>query len=227
MQVFCDSLTLLPSPRHFLEVDNMHSGAINKFLEKITKCLAIFLENSLPRLDEGGWWQTTVIDVLSYQQQAIVQQHGKTSLSQLDLAALLRVLDKNWFRLSEQHPFLPEARHFAKEMQTIRNRWAHMGSEQMSPDDFYRDLDTMQRFAKSVGANDVLLQEIQDVKIKLNSPAPAVPALLVAPPLHVTSRLRIERSGIQSSRNGRSQVFAGQLRPHYGGQTGGRCVHGK
>lgn len=147
----------------------MDYWSINKFLEQITTCLTLFLERRLPLLDEAGWWQTTVIDILSYQQQAIVRQHGKTSLSQLDLAALLRILDKNWFRLSEHYSFAPEARHFTKEMQTIRNRWAHMGSERMAPDDFYRDLDTMRRFAKSLGANDILLQEIQEAKNELNT----------------------------------------------------------
>jgi len=42
---------------------------------------------------------------------------------------LLRVFDQNWYQISTMLPLPPDARHFVKEMQTTRNRWAHAGTE--------------------------------------------------------------------------------------------------
>ncbi len=56
--------------------------------------LATFLETYLPPLDED-WWKTYVEDRLSFQQQRAVRERELTSLDQLDLAALLRVMDQN------------------------------------------------------------------------------------------------------------------------------------
>jgi len=50
-----------------------------------------------------------------------LEQRNITLLSGLDLAGLLRVLDQNWYQISNSLDFTPEARYFVKEMQTIRN----------------------------------------------------------------------------------------------------------
>ena len=52
-------------------------------------------------------------------------------------------------------------------MQTIRNRWAHTSTEGISIDDTYRDLDTLQRFAVTIQADDELIQEIRKTKKSL------------------------------------------------------------
>ena len=52
-------------------------------------------------------------------------------------------------------------------MQTIRNRWAHKGSEAISEDDVYRDLDTLQRFLVMVNSNQSLIDEIMKKKQQL------------------------------------------------------------
>jgi len=59
-----------------------------------------------------------VLDKLSFQQKRRVEQKGIVSLSSLDLAALLRVLDQNWYKISMKMNLSSEARHFVKEMQT-------------------------------------------------------------------------------------------------------------
>ena len=62
-----------------------------------------------------------------------------------------------------------EARHFVKEMQTVRNRWAHADTAGFSADDVYRDLDTIQRFSTVVGADERLIKDLRKTKAALLS----------------------------------------------------------
>lgn len=140
--------------------------SIQSLLGEVAKCLALFLEKELPALFED-WWKQAVLDNLSFQQRRRLEQRGIGSLGALDLAALLRVLDQNWYQISNKLGLTSEARHFVKEMQTIRNRWAHATTEGFQVDDVYRDLDTLQRFATVIGANDGLIQEVRSSKTAL------------------------------------------------------------
>jgi ATP-dependent helicase HepA len=139
---------------------------ISGLLTKATKQLAFFLEGLLPTLFDN-WWNQAVISNLSFQQRRRMEQRNIGSLATLDLAALLRVLDKNWYQISSKLNLTSEARHFVKEMQTIRNRWAHAGTEGFPIEDVYRDLDTLQRFSTVIGADDILLQEVRATKTAL------------------------------------------------------------
>ena len=102
-------------------------GAIAKYLSDLTEELAGFLEGVLPPLFDD-WWNKAVLNALSYQQQRRLEQHNIESLYGLDLAGLLRVLDQNWYGISNSMDLAFEDRHFVKEMLTVRNRWAHARS---------------------------------------------------------------------------------------------------
>ncbi|MEK7718915.1 MAG: SNF2-related protein [Bacteroidota bacterium] len=139
---------------------------LNTLLQKVTVSLAAFLEKVLPTILED-WWKQAVLYHLSIQQQSRIKQRNINSLTALDLAALLRVIDQNWFQISNKLNLTSETRHFVKEMLTIRNRWAHTGTEGFPVDDIYRDLDTLQRFAATINADEHLLQEIRTTKTTL------------------------------------------------------------
>jgi ATP-dependent helicase HepA len=141
---------------------NIHAS-ISQLLSAAAGQLSTFLKKILPSLFED-WWQQAVVNNLSFQQKRQVGQHNIESLASLDLAALLRVLDQNWYQISNKLNLFPESRHFVKEMQTVRNRWAHVGTEGFPTEDVYRDLDTLQRFAVVIDANENLIQEIQATK---------------------------------------------------------------
>lgn len=141
-------------------------GSVAKHLNDIAGQLVIFLERVLPSLFED-WWNKAVIITLSFQQKRRVEQDHITSLSGLDLAGLLRVLDQNWYQISNSLNLTSEDRHFVKEMQTIRNHWAHMDTNGFPVDDIYRDLDTIQRFAIVIGADDALIQDVRKTKVSL------------------------------------------------------------
>ena len=142
--------------------------SISRLLGEAAKQLASFLETILPSLVED-WWKQAVVNNLSYQQQRRVEQHNIESLGSLDLAALIRVLDQNWYQISTKLNLTSESRHFVKEMQTIRNRWAHSGTDGFPVDDVYRDLDTLQRFAAVIDADEEFIKEIQAAKASLLS----------------------------------------------------------
>jgi len=140
--------------------------SISKLLSEATRHLALFLEKALPSLFDD-WWKQAVLNSLSFQQRRRMEQGNIGSLSALDIAALLRVLDQNWYQISTKLNLTSEARHFVKEMQTVRNRWAHAATEGFPLEDVYRDLDTLQRFSAVIGADDILLQEVRASKTAL------------------------------------------------------------
>ena len=93
-------------------------------LKEATRELCRFLEKVLAEVGGDDWWQRLVVGQLSFQQQRYVEQRDVKRLESLDLAALLRVLDRNWFEITRKVTQSPDARHYVKEMQTVRNRWA-------------------------------------------------------------------------------------------------------
>lgn len=137
-------------------------------LGEVTSVLAGFLSCVLPEVSEN-WWEDAVLKILSFQQRRRLEQHGIVTLASLDLAALLRVLDQNWYQLSTKVGMGTEARHFVKEMQTVRNRWAHAGPEGFPVEDVYRDIDTIQRFAVVINADLDLIDKIRECKTALIS----------------------------------------------------------
>lgn len=149
------------------QFNDQHTQAtISKLLGEVAKQLTLFLEKVLPTLF-ADWWKEAVLNGLSFQQRRRMEQRGIASLGALDLAALLRVLDQNWYQISNKLGLTSESRHFVKEMQTIRNRWAHVTTEGFPLDDVYRDLDTLQRFAVVIEANEALIQEVRSLKTSL------------------------------------------------------------
>ena len=106
----------------------MHSLLANDTAESLRN----FLSSILPEISPN-WWSANVISSLSFQQQRMVEEKGIASLSGLDLAALLRILDKSWYDISVKRNLGNEARTWTREMQHIRNKWAHAGGYSTIP----------------------------------------------------------------------------------------------
>jgi len=138
---------------------------MNDLLLLATTDLARFLGSHLPGLAED-WWHKHVENRLSFQQQRMVQERGLKSLEQLDLAALLRVLDQNWYELSQPLNLPREGRNWVKELQTIRNKWAHLSAQTISPSEVYRDADTLGRFLEMLDARQESIAAVNEAKNK-------------------------------------------------------------
>lgn len=150
---------------------------VASYLNRTTKAVCAFLEQSLPPM-QSDWWDACVVRNLSFQQQRILSQRQNPSLTSLDLAALLRALDQNWHALAQRYDWPPETRNYLKEMQSIRNRWAPAGSQERPAEDHYRDLDTIERFVSALSNSKALVEEIKSAKrefmaAQANSAAPA------------------------------------------------------
>jgi len=141
---------------------------ISRLLNETTKQLVSFLEKIVPSFGEN-WWHEIVVNKLTYHQQQRINQQDVDSLSGLDLAALLRVFDKNWRQISSQLDLQWEIRNFLKEMQSVRNRWSHQGTVAPPRDDIFRDLDTMDRFACAIEADEDLIEEIKSARMRIFS----------------------------------------------------------
>ena len=149
---------------------------MGELLTQTTAELHRFLNSRLPTLEDDDWWNERVIDKLSFQQQRRVEQRGISELAGLDLAALIRIFDQNWYDLNDKESFSADARHFVKEMQTIRNRWAHVSVEEYPQEDIYRDLDTLQRFLLLIDAAEELKDKVRaERKILLASQSQTEP----------------------------------------------------
>ena len=125
---------------------------MNGLINLSTHHLATFLLTELPSLSED-WWKNNVNDRLSFQQQRLVKERGITSLEELDFAALIRILDQNWFDLSNTLNFPRNGRNWIKEAQSVRNRWAHLSSESISPETLFRDVDTLSKVLDMIGVD--------------------------------------------------------------------------
>ncbi len=138
---------------------------MNELLHLSTRAFAGFLSISLPQLGEN-WWQKFVVSALSFQQQRLVAEKRINDLKQFDFAALVRLVDQNWYELSRSLNLPREGRSWIKELQTIRNRWAHLSSESVSASDRYRDADTLDRVLVMLDADGVLRGEVEKYKNK-------------------------------------------------------------
>lgn len=134
-----------------------------EILGLLSQQLVKFLETVMPTLD-SDWWDSLVLDKLTYQQKSFASSLPINALERLDLAALLRVADQNWYDLTKQGSFNREARNWLKEAQSIRNRWAHAPTEGLPNDVQYRDIDTVERLILALGADNRLLDTIQQEK---------------------------------------------------------------
>ncbi|MDA1055942.1 MAG: Swt1 family HEPN domain-containing protein [Planctomycetota bacterium] len=187
---------------------------MNDLIKMATAELERFLSTSLPKLSTE-WWQKRVIDRLSFQQQRLVQERRYAGLEDLDFAALLRVLDQNWFELSDALSLPREARNWVKELQTVRNKWAHISSRDVPSSEIYRDADTLGRVLEMIGASAEALTSVEEVKSEAvqQLAAQALPKPIESPPVPFVSSapehaMRKESQIEQAARTRQTALFA-------------------
>ncbi len=133
--------------------------ALPRLLDQAAGALCRALESLLPALD-ADWWERCCVGKLSFHQRQHVERRAISQLDQLDLAALLRIVDQNWYELAGSRNWPRDGRNFVKEMQTVRNRWAHAQVADPPREDIYRDLDTLHRFLKLLSPDDGLITAV-------------------------------------------------------------------
>jgi len=122
-------------------------GKITESIHICTIFLSKWLENTLPlALGKEHWWNSGVIQKLSYHQQHIVEIKGIISLSELDLSMLLRVFDKNWYSIQRRIFFRYSERAIISRMFIVRNNWAHSPTVPPPFNEIMNDLSSIKDF---------------------------------------------------------------------------------
>ena len=76
--------------------DSYMIGKMNSYMHQLSEKMSEWLGDRLPKLT-NDWWRDLVYNNLSPLQRDQVDLKNITELKGLDLAALLRVFDRNWF----------------------------------------------------------------------------------------------------------------------------------
>lgn len=101
-----------------------------------------WLSKKLPQITDD-WWQELVLNNLSQMQKDTVISRGITNISGLDLAALLRIVDRNWFIITSSFFINNKERANIKNMMGVRNTWAHIAPTDISKKRVIEDVETI------------------------------------------------------------------------------------
>ncbi|MBA1446894.1 MAG: SNF2-related protein [Chromatiales bacterium] len=94
---------------------------------------------------------------------------GTTELAKF-LATQLPELSQDWWkkhvedRLSFQQQRMVRGRNWVKELQTVRNKWAHLSAQTVAASEIYRDTDTLSRVLIMLGVEAASLELIESTK---------------------------------------------------------------
>ena len=142
---------------------------VNAFLHEATVALADWLSRVLPRVS-SDWWQDCVLRSLTYAQREIAEAREYTKLTDFDLSALLRIMNKSWYDMRTVM-FLPtDERETARAMQAVRNNWAHLSVELPGKDTILSDLKTILKFMRQTGGEESVCKEIEDFIAYIEKP---------------------------------------------------------
>ena len=122
--------------------DSYIIGKMNEFMHCLAEQVSRWLDIRLPKLTDE-WWRDLVYNNLSQLQRNQVDQKNITELEGLDLAALLRVLDRNWFVITTSWFVHNRERQKIKDMMAVQNLWAHISFEELSKEKIISDVETI------------------------------------------------------------------------------------
>ena len=133
---------------------------MNEYMFRLNQQMGGWLEKKLPKITDD-WWQDLVFNNLSPLQRETVLRNDIHEIKGLDLAALLRVLDRNWFVITSSFFINNKERGNIRAMQEIRNTWAHI-----TPNDVIkaRVIDDVNVIIALMQAFDASMKETRDME---------------------------------------------------------------
>ena len=133
---------------------------MNEFLHQAANAILNWLGGLLPKITQD-WWEECVLSKLSYSQREIAESKNFFKLSDFDLAALLRIADKNWYAM-RNFAYLPtKERECIRAMQVVRNNWAHCSGSLQGKDLILQDLKTLLAFFEQLNSDVKITTEIE------------------------------------------------------------------
>lgn len=172
--------------------DSYMIGKMNTYMHQLGEKMSDWLGSRLPKLTDS-WWNDLVYNNLSQLQRDQVDQKNITELKVLDLAALLRVFDRNWFVITSSWFVNNKERQRIKDMMGVRNSWAHISSEEISKEKVIHDVEIIIELMQALDAKmsetkdmEVFIMDVEDDKDIQNKPAPVLTQTVVAPTANPT-----------------------------------------
>lgn len=160
---------------------------MNEFMFQLNGKMETWLEKKLPSITDN-WWQELIVNNLSTLQREHILKNNISDMSGLDLAELLRVVDRNWFIITSRFFVNNKERKNIRKMQEVRNSWAHITPSTINKEKVIADVDTiialMQAFDASVKETrdmetfifdveedkDIMPEQVQPVIVVPNEP---------------------------------------------------------
>jgi molecular chaperone DnaK (HSP70) len=133
----------------------------------LAESLADFLSKALPSVGGTDWWARYVLDCLTPAQARSAEGVSEGDLKAFDLAALLRIADRNWAEVALKLKMRREARNLVIELKDVRNRYAHASLRGVDVEDQMRDVDTALRLMQAVGAQSESLAKVKAIHRRL------------------------------------------------------------
>ena len=142
---------------------------MSDYMHQATGMLSDWLNKLLPKVS-SDWWNECVLEKISYAQREMAKTKGFSVLDDFDLAALLRIADKNWYAMRD-HAYLPtKEREVIRSMQGVRNNWAHCGGILPGKDMVLRDINVLTEFFEQMSAPAALLADIRSFRNEVENP---------------------------------------------------------
>lgn len=131
-------------------MDNNHTK-ISKSFRILLGAFAPYIAHELGNEFGANWWTDGVMDVLYDDQKRDLPYSGESGklVETLDIARCLLLFDLHWQRVFRKKLSI-DHRTWAKELVGVRNKLAHLGSEDFTADDTWRALDTMSRLVEQI-----------------------------------------------------------------------------
>lgn len=132
--------------------DSYIISKLNEFMFQLTSRMGEWIANKLPRLTDR-WWEDLVLNNLSTMQRSQIENAGITTIDGLDLAAILRIYDRNWFVITSSYFINNKERQHIRDMKEVRNTWAHISAQEISKEKVIRDVNTIIDLMCAFGAS--------------------------------------------------------------------------
>lgn len=145
-------------------MDNQYIvSKINEYLYQAIGLIVTWLDGKLRKVCDN-WWNECVLDRLSYRQREIAIEKGFKELSDFDLAAVLRIADKNWYDM-RNFAYLPTSeRECIRDMQSVRNNWVHCAGTLRGKDAIIHDIEILIKFFEQMTAPQADIKQLEEFK---------------------------------------------------------------
>lgn len=159
--------------------DNYIISKMNEYMHLLSGKIADWLSHKLPKLTDE-WWDELVIRNLSMMQRDQVLQRGIKDLQGLDLSALLRVFDRNWYIITGSFYINSRERSNLKDMFEVRNTWAHISNESLSKEKVIHDVNIIISLMQALDAKTDETREMEIFVLDVDEDKDIQPTINVA-----------------------------------------------